>query len=198
MSENKKIWSYENEKHKELSAGQLLLSEPFMFDENFRRTVVLICEHTEENGTVGLILNKPVNLRLNDIVDGFPPFHGKVFLGGPVGTDTLQFLHSLGNKIEDSMKIAEGLYWGGNFEQTKIMLGAGEIQPDEIRFYLGYSGWSPDQLLQEMKVSSWIITPAKNKHIFKYDFNKLWHKVMKEMGGIYDTMANYPENPALN
>ena len=64
MDENEKIWSYEFEKEKEIKAGQLLLSEPFMFDENFRRTVVLVCEHTEENGTVGLILNKPINLRL--------------------------------------------------------------------------------------------------------------------------------------
>ena len=198
MSDNEKIWGYEFEKDKEIKAGQLLLSEPFMFDENFKRTVVLVCEHNEESGTVGLILNKPVNLRLNDVVEGFPPFKGKVFLGGPVGTDTLQFLHSLGDKIEDSLQITKGLYWGGNFEQMKLMMSTGEIQPDEIRFYLGYSGWSPNQLMEEIKVNSWIISPAKKGHIFQSDFNQLWREVMLGMGGVYSTMANYPENPALN
>lgn len=198
MNENEEVWSYEFEKDKDISTGQLLLSEPFMFDENFRRTVVLLCEHNEETGTIGLILNKPVNLRLNDVVEGFPPFKGKIFLGGPVGTDTLQFLHKLGDKIEDSFKLAESLYWGGNFEQIRLMMTTGEIQPDEIRFFLGYSGWSPNQLLEEMKVNSWILSPAKSKHIFQSDFNHLWKDVMQGMGGVYSTMAKYPENPMLN
>jgi putative transcriptional regulator len=198
MDETERVWSYEYEKDKAITAGQLLLSEPFMFDENFKRTVVLVCEHNEENGTVGLILNKPIELRLNDLVEDFPLFDTKVFLGGPVGTDTLQFLHSMGDKIEDSLLLSNGLYWGGNFEQMKIMLSTGDIQEDEIKFFLGYSGWSPGQLLQEMKVNSWIISPANKEHIFKTDYNHLWKEVMQGMGGIYSTMAGYPENPMLN
>lgn len=198
MSEKEEIWSYEFEKNKEIKAGQLLLSEPFMPDENFKRTVVLVCEHSQENGTVGLIVNKPINLRLNDVVEGFPPFNGKVFLGGPVGTDTLQFLHTLGNKVENSIELSPGLYWGGDFEHIKQLMKSGEIQPDGIRFFLGYSGWSANQLQEEMKDNSWIIAPAKSKYIFKSDNTLLWREVMKEMGGLYSTMANYPENPILN
>lgn len=198
MSEKEEIWSYEFEKGKEIKPGQLLLSEPFMPDENFKRTVVLVCEHTEQNGTIGLIINRPINLKLNEVVSGFPPFNGKVFLGGPVGTDTLQFLHSLDHTIENSLELSPGLFWGGNFEQIKHLMNAGEIQPHEIRFYLGYSGWSPNQLEDEMKENSWIIAPAKSKHIFHSDYNFLWRDVMKEMGGLYSTMANYPENPILN
>ncbi len=198
MTEKENMWSYEFEKNKGISAGQLLLSEPFMFDENFRRTVVLVCEHTQDNGTVGLILNKPINLRLNDVVEGFPLFKGKVFLGGPVGTDTMQFLHSLGDKIENSLQLKENLYWGGNFEQLKQMMHDGEIQPDEVRFFLGYSGWSPGQLEDEMKDNAWIITDATSHHIFETPFDLLWKNTMREMGGIYNTMAGYPENPALN
>jgi len=198
MVDKENIWSYEFEKDKGISAGQLLLSEPFMFDENFRRTVVLVCEHTTDNGTVGLILNKPINLRLNDVVEDFPPFKGKIFLGGPVGTDTMQFLHSLGNKIENSLKLTDNLYWGGNFEQLKEMMSNGEIAADEIRFFLGYSGWSPGQLEEEMKDNSWIVTGATSHHIFETPFDALWKITMKDMGGIYNTMAGYPENPALN
>src|ERR1043165_9385764 len=145
MADNENIWSYEFEKDKGIRAGQLLLSEPFMFDENFRRTVVLVCEHTPENGTVGLILNKPINLRLNDVVEGFPPFKAKIFLGGPVGTDTMQFLHCLGDKIENSLKLTDNLYWGGNFEQLKTMMAEGLIGAGEVRFFLGYRRRSPGQ-----------------------------------------------------
>lgn len=198
MVEDEKIWSYEFEKSKELKAGQLLLSEPFMPDENFRRTVVLVCEHTQENGTVGLIVNKPINLRLNDIIQDFPPFKGKVFLGGPVGTDTLQFLHMLGDQIEGSIKLADKLYWGGNFEQIKLLIQEEKIMTSQIRFYLGYSGWSAGQLDGELKDNSWIISPATSKHIFQTPHDALWKEVMRNMGGIYSTMAGYPENPALN
>lgn len=198
MNQNDKIWSYEFEKNKSIKAGQLLLSEPFMHDENFRRTVVLICEHTEENGTVGLILNKPVDLRLQDIVENGPTYIGKLFLGGPVGTDSLQYLHSLGNEIEESIEIAEGLYWGGNFEQIKTLLHKGTLNNTNIRFYIGYSGWSTGQLNDELKDNSWIISPAKASHIFEKSYTILWKQVMKEMGGIYSTMAGYPENPTLN
>ena len=198
MVDDEKIWSYEFEKSKELKAGQLLLSEPFMPDENFRRTVVLVCEHNHENGTVGLILNKPINLRLTEIMEDFPPFKGKVFLGGPVGTDTLQFLHALGDQVDGSVQLAENLYWGGDFEQVKQLMRNETIKPDDIRFYLGYSGWTPGQLQGELKENAWIITQASNKQIFQTPYESLWREVMRNMGGIYSTMAGYPENPALN
>ncbi len=197
MSDEKK-WSYEFEKDKPITAGKLLLSEPFMFDENFKRTVVLVCEHTEDNGTVGLIINKPINLRLNDVVEGFPPFRSKIYLGGPVGTDTMQFLHRIGDKIENSLQLAEDLYWGGNFEQVKIMMSKGQIQPNDIRFFLGYSGWSPGQMVDELKESSWIIAEGSAKYIFDSDIEKLWKDVMRDMSGVYKTMAGYPESPILN
>lgn len=198
MSDNESIWSYDFEKDKEIVPGRLLLSEPFMFDENFRRTVVLLCSHDDENGTVGVILNKPINLRLNDVVEEFPQFKGKLYLGGPVATDTLQFIHSLGDEIEGSVKLSDHVYWGGNFEQLRTLVTAGKLKPDDVKFYLGYSGWETGQLLQEMKDNSWIIAKGNYKHIFQSDVNTLWKNVMKEMGGVYDTMANYPENPTLN
>jgi putative transcriptional regulator len=198
MSKDDKLWSYDFEKHKTVTAGTLLLSEPFMFDENFRRTVVLVCSHTEEDGTVGVILNKPVNLRLNDVVEGFPPFKGKLFLGGPVGTDTLQFIHSLGEEIEGSVKLSEHLYWGGDFGELIRLVKNGQVKPDDVRFYLGYSGWETGQLQQELEDNSWIIATGNYRHIFQSDHTQLWKNVMKEMGGVYETMAGYPENPILN
>jgi putative transcriptional regulator len=147
---------------------------------------------------VGVILNKPVNLRLNDVVEGFPPFKGKLFLGGPVGTDTLQFIHSLGEEIEGSVKLSEHLYWGGDFGELIRLVKNGQVKPDDVRFYLGYSGWETGQLQQELEDNSWIIATGNYRHIFQSDHTQLWKNVMKEMGGVYETMAGYPENPILN
>lgn len=198
MGENDRIWSYEFEKGKDITAGKLLLSEPFMFDENFKRTVVLVCSNDNENGTVGLILNKGINIRLQDVIEDFPHFKGKVFLGGPVGTDTIQFIHSLGDELEGSRKLNDNLYWGGNFKHLMVMISEGKVQPEDVSFYLGYSGWEPGQLQQEMEDNSWIVAKATHKHIFRNDVQTLWREVMSEMGGVYSTMSNYPESPILN
>ncbi len=194
---SKNIWSYENEKGKILAPGKLLLSEPFMLDENFSRTVVLICEHDLENGTMGLILNKPVKIQLNEVVPSLPPFAGKVYLGGPVGTDTMQFLHRLGEKIEGSVELADGLFWGGNFEQIKLLIENNNVQADDIAFYIGYSGWGAEQLQVELESNSWIISQVEASNVFQYK-ETIWRDVLRNMGGIYETMAGYPENPILN
>jgi putative transcriptional regulator len=197
MSAENKIWSYDLEKGKKVGAGQMLLAEPFMLDDNFRRAVVLLCDHSVENGTVGIILNKPINLRMNDVMEGFPDYTGRIFLGGPVSTDSLMFLHTNGD-IEGCNKLNEGLYWGGNFEQVKAMLQSGALNEKNIRFYLGYAGWSSDQLTEELKDNSWIIAKAEAAHIFKANEENLWHDILHSLGGVYTIMAGYPENPLLN
>jgi Putative transcriptional regulator len=192
------MWSYEYEKNKKLQPGTMLLAEPFMFDENFKRTVVLICSYHEDEGVMGLILNRPINLRLNDVLDGLLPFKSKIYLGGPVGTDTLQFIHSLGDEIEGTIKLNEHLYWGGNFEQLCALMNAGRVKESDVRFFLGYSGWGYGQLQNELKENSWIVTYATYHYVFQSDVNTLWKTVMQDLGGVYQTMASYPENPILN
>jgi putative transcriptional regulator len=200
MSDNPiPIWSYEYEKNKPLEVGSLLLSEPFMWDENFKRTVILVCRHHSIEGTSGVILNKPVKLNLEDLLGNFPKgFGGKLYLGGPVGTDVIQIVHTMGHLLEGSVKLCEGVYWGGHFDQLKKLIRQGEITNKQVRFYIGYSGWDAKQLQDEMKENSWIIAPSKHEYIFNDDPDGIWRKIMNDMGGIYHTMANYPENPALN
>lgn len=197
MRQQHKVWSYDLEKGKTVGPGQLLLSEPFMFDENFKRTVVLLCEHDEENGTVGLILNKPVNLRMQDVVEGFPNYHSRLYFGGPVGTDSLQFIHRCGSEVPDSMQIGSNIFWGGNFEVVKQMISDGKIQQGDIHFFLGYSGWGNGQLVEELKDNSWIISTAEADDVF-IAREDLWKSVMNRLGGVYSVMAGYPENPILN
>lgn len=193
------IWNYDFEKGKSLGAGTILLSEPFMWDENFRRTVILVCKHHSIEGTSGVILNKPVKLELEDLLESFPKgFGGKLYLGGPVGTDIIQILHTVGDKLTGSRKLCEGVYWGGDFNQLKKLIRHGEITNRHIRFYIGYSGWDAKQLQDELKDNSWILSPARHAYVFDDEPDALWRRIMTDMGGLYSTMASYPENPNLN
>ncbi len=179
-------------------AGHLLLSEPFMPDPNFKRTVVMICEHVKEGGTVGFILNRPLNIKVCDALIDFENVSNELFYGGPVAHDTLHYLHRYGDMIEDSLHIVDDIYWGGNFEQLTNMLKAGSIESANVKFFLGYSGWSSGQLLNEMEDNSWIVTPAKSKYIFETTDKELWKQVLAELGGEYRQLTNYPEDPQLN
>jgi putative transcriptional regulator len=196
---NPSIWNYAFERDKPIQSGSILLSEPFMWDENFRRTVILLCRHHSVEGTSGLILNKPVKLELEDLLESFPKgFGGKLYLGGPVGTDMIQILHTMGDKLTGSHKMCDGVYWGGDFNQLKKLIRQGEITNKHIRFYIGYSGWDAKQLQDELKDNSWIISQSRHAYIFDGEPDYLWKKIMNDMGGLYQTMASYPENPNLN
>jgi putative transcriptional regulator len=179
-----------------LSAGQLLLSEPFMEDPNFKRSVVVLCEHKEE-GTLGFIINKCLNMNLAEAIPDLKEFEAPLYFGGPVETDTLHFIHTLGEDLEGSLQIAPGLWWGGNFEVLSILIKAQQIKPEQVRFYLGYSGWSPGQLAEELDTNSWIPHPGSKNYIFNQT-DMLWRKIMREKGGKYKIMSNYPEDPRLN
>lgn len=191
-------WSYEFEKGKQVKPGSLLLAEPFMDDDNFRRAVVLICRN-DADGTHGLLLNKPVDLRLQDVIENFPlSYEGKLMLGGPVGTDLIQVIHNRGTLIEGSLKIAEGVYWGGNFEQIKKLIRQGTLTTAHLRFFIGYAGWDEGQLDAEIKDSSWIISTGANETLFYHHPENMWRLKLQSMGGVYKSMAGYPESPMLN
>jgi putative transcriptional regulator len=181
---------------RQASRGKLLVSEPFLSDPCFKRTVVLLSEHNEE-GTIGFILNKPTEINLNDGVQDFPDFNAPLYFGGPVHTDTLHYIHKF-SAIENAKEIIPGLYWGGNIEQLKMMIDTGQVKPGEIRFYAGYSGWMPNQLNSEIREKSWIISPASAVTAFSSNPGVMWSEVLKSMGKEYAVIANFPEDPGLN
>lgn len=179
-------------------SGALLLSEPFLPDENFKRTVVFVCEHNEEEGTFGFVVNRPLGVKVHEAVEDFPEFDATLHLGGPVENNTLHYLHRLGDKLPDSIEVVPGLWWGGSYEVLQILIENQEIQPEDIRLYVGYSGWSPGQLEDELKEKSWIVTQGNADHIFAIDTEVLWKQVLQQMGGQYQIMSNFPESPLLN
>ncbi len=130
--------------------GKLLISDPFMADPYFNRLVILLCEHNQD-GSFGFILNKYVDMDLADVMEDVPDISNRVSIGGPVENNQLYFLHTLGAHLPGSTEIAKGLYVGGDFEILRSLLATRSINEDQVRFFVGYSGWGEGQLLEEME-----------------------------------------------
>jgi putative transcriptional regulator len=178
--------------------GYLLVAEPAtIIDNSFNRSVILLAEHNK-SGSVGFILNKPLSFNLNDLVPEIKiPL--KIFNGGPVEQDNVYFLHNIPEIIPGSVEIADGIFWGGDFETAKNLINKGEITKKNIRFFLGYSGWDKNQLEQEFKENSWIIIKNKLKSkILAKSTNQFWKEKIIEQGGDYILFSNAPEDPNLN
>ncbi len=179
------------------STGRLLISEPFMGDVNFKRTVILLCEHNT-NGTFGLVLNKQLEYRLEEIMPDLGTLDVPVYFGGPVEQNTLHFIHTRPDLFDECQKVNESVYWGGDFERLKFLVSTKQLDSQSIRFFIGYSGWGPGQLDTEVSKNSWIIADGETHNFFEEDDQKLWRTVLKDMGGKFKVMSNFPEDPSLN
>lgn len=177
--------------------GRLLISEPFLPDPNFERTVVLLCEHNEE-GSFGFVLNKPSILKVNEVVEDIAGLENVVFVGGPVQQDTLHFINR-NAAITNAVEIADNIYWGGDFENLISLCDTKQLAAADVRFFLGYSGWGPGQLDSELEQESWIVCDyVTNQLLFDTDPQLLWRKALDNMGGRFSVFSNYPVDPRLN
>jgi len=177
--------------------GKILISEPFLSDYFFKRSVVLLAEHNDD-GTFGVIINKPVKARFNEVVKDFPEFNSRVFLGGPVQSDSLFFFHTLGEQVENSLEIIPGIYWGGDIDRIREMITLDLIKPSQIRFFIGYSGWAPKQLDDELSRNSWVVTHISAEEILKTTPSALWSRSLRRLGTDYARWVNFPDDPSDN
>ena len=159
--------------------GSILISEPSLRDFYFRQAVVLLAEHNEE-GTFGVIINKPIEARLKDVIKGFPPYNLPVFLGGPVKTDSIFYIHTHAD-VDECVPIMQGLYWGGDLAVIKSKLKHKEILPNEIRFFVGYSGWSPRQLDREIQDNTWLSVNADETLLFDANHGTKWRRALAKL-----------------
>ncbi len=182
-----------------VKAGNLLISDPYMRDSTFKKSVVLLCENETELGSVGFILNKPLKVKMKELIEDLKDFHGTIYYGGPVAPDTLHFIHTKGDIIDDSVDLGKGVFWGGDFEQVKFLIANEIVKSDEIRFFLGYSGWSEGQLSEEMEGKSWIVADLDINYIFgKPTKIPLWNYVMSHLGITHSIIANTTDSTGLN
>lgn len=177
--------------------GRVLIAEPFLGGSYFGRSVVLLVAYSEK-GAVGFILNKQVDFPIQDVFPDFPDFDTDVYLGGPVSTDSIYFLHKLGDKLPGSIHVLGDLYWGGDFEVLKRDIKLGTINPADIRFFLGYSGWDAGQLESELKEDSWLVTDVEQEAVMRELNESSWVDFVKKAGSQYSIWENFPENPSLN
>jgi len=182
----------------DVKTGNILISEPFLNDLFFGRSVILIVDNNQETGCFGVIINKLLSLKINDILENFPVFDAPVFLGGPVSTDCVFFVHTLENIIPDSVTIRSGLYWSGNIYAVKRLIKAGLITKHDIRFFIGYSGWDAGQLENELKRNSWIVCNIPNSLIIKTNPVNMWNDFSKKAGDRYRLWSTFPINPNEN
>lgn len=176
--------------------GRILISEPLLSDTYFKRSVVFITEYSDK-GAIGFVLNKSVNISINEMLSDFPDFEANVYVGGPVAKDTIHFIHTLGELIPDSVHIMDNIFWGGDFDRLKELIKEGLVKQTQVRFFLGYSGWSPDQLEKEIENNAWIVTRVHSSKVMSAD-KDIWKKTLNELGKEYKVWSNFPENPAMN
>ncbi len=178
--------------------GSLLIAEPSIIgDMSFNRSVVLLADHTDE-GSIGFILNKPLEYKLNDLVPEMTS-DIKVYNGGPVEQDNLYFIHKIPELIPESIEISLGIFWGGDFAKVVELMAEDKIDEKDIRFFLGYSGWDKNQLESELTSNSWVVLENVYKdEIIEKCCETFWKEKMLELGGNYSIWSNAPENPSYN
>ncbi|WP_428742889.1 YqgE/AlgH family protein [Tenacibaculum sp.] len=177
--------------------GRLLIADPAILNDcSFKRTIVLLTEHTSKS-SVGFILNRPLNYALSDLVPDID-CDFTVYQGGPVEQDNLYFIHKIPHLLPNSIEIANGLYWGGNFELLKELLNNKQLKSTDIRFFLGYSGWAPDQLDEELYINSWFVAENDYENILAANDQDFWKDKLLQRGGKYKIWANAPSDIQMN
>ncbi len=176
----------------EPTKGSILISEPFNNDLFFKRSVVLITEHNN-TGSLGFVLNRPLNVKLNDVLKSFPPCKSIVSGGGPVNTNSVFYMHKLGDKLPKSFHIRDSLYWGGDWNALKMLVENNLVKNNQLRFFVGYAGWQPKQLQQELKQKYWAVSNCLPEKIMEDTSKNMWRKALLYFGDKYKTWLNVPE-----
>jgi putative transcriptional regulator len=177
--------------------GKILISEPFLPDTFFNRSIVYLTDHTSK-GSVGFVLNKKLDLTIGSAIEGFSDWDESLNMGGPVAPDTLHYLHNQGDLIPDSVHVSENIYWGGDIDSIRELIRKGKLKQPQIRFFLGYSGWSAGQLERELKENSWVIAKVKPEIIMNNRGDDTWKKVLRSLKNKYRIWADFPDSPEMN
>jgi putative transcriptional regulator len=174
--------------------GQLLISSPALVDPNFRRTVVLVTHHDEE-GAMGLVLTRPSEARVADVVPelaSLPCADDVVHVGGPVQTEAIMALAEF-DDADDAVAPLVGrvgfMPAGADFEELSVR---------RVRVFAGYAGWGAGQLEAELEEPSWIVAGAEPDDAFASDPDELWRRVLQRKGGPFALLATMPFDPELN
>jgi len=178
--------------------GSLLYADPMLNDPYFGRSVILMTSH-DAQGSVGFIVNKKLEVSLNDILPEPLSVDFDVYYGGPVSNDTLYFVHTIGNKVPDAVPLGKKVFWGGDFSYVADLIENKLIDVSQLKFFVGYAGWGSGQLDEELRAHSWVVGNEAPSFIFNdVDCNEAWKTKMDAMGNKYSVWANFPQTPSMN
>ena len=170
--------------------GSLLVAAPTLVDPNFRRTVVLLAEHSEE-GAMGLVLNRPTDTAVAEALPDLAALAGdgeRVYVGGPVSLESVLAVAEL----EDPADASELLFDSIGFVQQP------DVPVHRARVFVGYAGWTAGQLEGELEEEAWFVLPAEPDDLFDDEPDELWSAVLRRQGGAYAVLALMPPDPSLN
>lgn len=174
-------------------AGQLLVAHPSMLDPNFRRSVLFISAHDAEEGAMGVILNRPLDKQVSELVTDPPPdvlADVPVFLGGPVGTNQLMFA-AFDWQGRHALRLNQNLL----LENEQEMAGQDR---SAIRAFVGYAGWTAGQLENEVQQNAWVLQKPDRAALSPERLPRLWFEIMRKLGPWFKMLSAAPDDPSLN
>ena len=181
----------------DLKRGDLLISYPYLEDNYFFRSVICMLSHDHE-GSFGLIFNKKMPNLVGEVVHLLAHLPNHLYMGGPVETDSLFFIHPYSD-LKNTIHIRDNLYWNGDLNELRDMFELEFAKPEEVRFFLGYSGWGTEQLESEIKEQSWFIGEYNEDLITSNDDDDIiWRKSIELLGSEFKDIARFPIDPSLN
>jgi len=184
-----------------IEGGNLLASSPDMLDPNFMHRVVLICRHGDE-GAYGLVVNRPCGITVDELLPQHPVLgHSTfpIFAGGPIGRDTMQFVHDVPQAIPGGLELTDGLYMGGDLDALAAYITADEEEAGgHARLFIGYSGWGRGQLDAELATGSWLPAPLIENVVFAVDGEAVWRRVVRSLGDETRGLEDLPPDVSWN
>ena len=177
--------------------GKLLIANPLLNDGFFNRSVVYITQHADE-GVVGFVLNFKTQFKLRDVRPQVQNGNLPIYEGGPVAKNQLFFLHTLGEKIPDALQVEDNLYLGGDFNELLHLIDHENVSENDVRFFVGYSGWEIDQLENEIEKGSWFVHETDSSNVLKINTNELWGYELEKQKKSYKIFSEIGFDPSMN
>ena len=177
--------------------GQLLIAHPLLSDGFFNRSVVYLTNHGDE-GSVGFCLNFKTQFLLRDLRPEVKNGNFPIYEGGPVAKNQLFFLHTLGHNISDSFEIGNNVFVGGDFNELMHLIEHGKVKSYQVRFFAGYSGWSENQLNEEIKNNHWLLNTPIDSNFMGNEAEDLWGLQLSEIKSSYGIFADFGYDLSMN
>lgn len=190
-----------NDKQPQPKRGSLLVAKPTVGDFFFKRSLILIVDPDEGEGAMGVVVNRYTGYNLRDIMPEVETVEEiPLLLGGPVGSQMLFYLHTLGPElIPEAIAVGNGVWFGGNFDALKRYVELGGPVEGRVKFIVGYSGWGKGQLSSELERHDWAVLSPQNSHLLMDDGEEdLWRAAVTQFGKRYRLWLNLPSDPTNN